>query len=191
MLTLKTKSLLAYTHTLLINGEELTNEGKGTSIVNDDESKQLMRESGYKIIDYCESIGATREALGRLRMFNKTMYTQAWTYYQTCINKYTSHIAAIGDNHIPILYCVLMLQDLKAKGYIGLELDYDNLLSAIERSDLLKGVEVQSRFSDKMIIERPEIKKYSVCVLDTVEVVMGLKIVKSGNKKKKNSKRRK
>ncbi len=187
MLTLKTKCLIAYCHTLLTEAEELTEQGKGECIVKDDNSQQFMRECGASIINFCESTGSTKKDLSDLSKSRSPLFIQAKSYYGLQIRDYQIFISEVGGRHIPILYAGLMFQTLKTAGVIGLDMDYGKLISDIEVSDVLETTQKKSRFNDKMITERTEVRKYRTGVESIISNVMNLKIKfsRSKNKRKK------
>lgn len=191
MLTLKTKCLIAYCHTILTDAEAATVQGEGVSITKDKDSQNFMRESGFKIIAYCEQFGATRDELSKLSHSTNPIFLLAREYYRLQITLYQKYISEEKGRHVPILYAGLMFQLLHKNKIVGLNLDYDKLISDIEQSTMLETKEIKSRFRDKTIIERVEINKYHNGVREILEQTMKFKIVKKSKKIVKTNKRRK
>ncbi len=173
MLTQKTKCLLAYCHTILVDAEELTVQGKGISIVKSSESRQNMRMQGATMVLYCESVGATREHLGSLR---GALLVQAQHYYGLIIRDYQKHISTVGGRHVPILFATIMFQTFQDAGMLKLDINYKILMNDIERSDMLETNDIISRISGKTVLEKTEVKKYYIGVKHIIDNVMSAKV---------------
>ncbi len=190
MLTLKAKCLIAYCHTILTESETLTTEGKGIAIVEDKGTQNFLRSSGFAIIQYCERVGATYRDLSNLSNSRSPLFMMAREYYGIQTKLYQKYIAPIEGRHIPILYATIMFQMLRSSGVVGLSIDYDKLLSCLEESNILEKKEITSRFSDRIIIENTEVKKYLDGVRLIIDVVMKMKMkTKRVSKSKKKVRR--
>lgn len=191
MLTLKTKCLLAYCHTILVESEELTKQDKGIAIIDDEETREFTRECGFKIIDFCESHGATKKELEKLGPRRTDMLILAKAYYGLQIQLYLKYISEVDGRHIPILYAGLMFQLLQKNGIVSLDIDYEKLIDAIELSDKLETQETVSKISGKTITQRTEVNKYHNAVREILEQTMQFKVVKKVRAKRKQNKKQK
>jgi hypothetical protein len=184
MLTQKIKSIISYCHTVLVESEELIGDGDGIAIIDDEETREFTRECGFKIIDYCEAHGATRDDLEKLSLKRIDIFALSKAYYGLQIKLYLKYIAKVNDRHIPILYAGLMFQLLKESGIVSLDLDYDRLITEIELSDKLETTEVISSLSGKSITQRTEINKYHNGVREILLQTMDFKRVKKAKRKR-------
>lgn len=187
LLSLKVKTILAYVNRLLIDGENMRIEGKGVSIVDDEDQREDMLNIGNKLINFCSKNGATHGDLSNLSKFNMLMWNQARQYYQICIDTYAKHIKDSDvKGHIPILYACLIFKELEAIGSLKVDGDLQHLLDIIENSDILKGELRPSRFNkDKMIHDKSEINAYNICVKETIDKVLKHKYIEPRRKKRR------
>lgn len=176
ILTLKTKCLLAYCYELLTQAESDTEQQKGDTIFENNKNAEYLRECGFKMVDYCVKNGATKNFLELLSRKHYALYVQSKSYYGIVIKKYCEHIADVNESHIPILYAILMFQELKACGLIGLDVDYNKMIEIIYMTDYFKGQQKVSKYDNKTIVhDRSEINKYANCIQDTVSSVIKFK----------------
>ena len=162
LFTQKTKVLLAHVHSLLTIAEEQADDGKGRPIVAE-ENEEVLRDAGNAIVAFAEKNGCTRSVLSNTR--NRTLFASSKFYYQLVMDTYAKYVDyeedvindeedvdMNGNTHIPILYALFMVSQLKARGLIGLELDYMGLDAVIQNSELLKGEKKESRFGKQKFV---------------------------------------
>lgn len=183
LLTNKTKVLLTHIHTLLTKGEKLTQEGKGKSVFETEEQQEYVRDCGFKIIEYCEVNGCTKDFLGKYSIKFPTMFIQLKEMYEICIKEYDTHICGVGSNHVPIIYAVIILHELKTTKLIGLELDYPKLKDMLQFSSVLIDGKQQSKFNkDKTIDVNTYMRKYDHCCTEVLKKVLSYKSKKKRRK---------
>lgn len=186
ILTLKTKCLLAYCYELLTQAETDTEQGKGNAIFHENNNAEFLRECGFKMVDYCVKNGATKNYLELLSRKHYDLYLLSKAYYGIIIKKYCEHIADVNESHIPILFAILMFQELKVNGLIGLDIDYNKMIDIVYKTDYFKGEQKVSKYDNKTIVyDRSEINKYAKCIQDTVSSVIKHKVASSKKKIKK------
>ena len=181
--------MIAYCHTLLIEAESLRAEGKGIAILDDEDTRQFSRDCGIKIIDFCECNGATKDQLGRFCTKGFNTLGLLREYYGLQIKLYLKYVSEVNGRHIPILYAGLLFQLLEKNGFISLGLDYERLISEIEKSSMLETNTRKSRFGDSEIVEKKEVNKYHNAVRLILEKTMIFKVVKPNKKKMSRGKR--
>lgn len=187
MLSLKVKTMLAYVHRQLADGENLRKEGKGICLTEDESQREDILTIGNELICFCKKHGATHTDLSNLSKFNMTMFNQARQYHQICINEYKKHIRdATTKGHVPILYACLIFKELEVAGSLKVDNNLLHLQDIIEKSEILKGEPRPSKFNkNKIIHDKTEINMYHNCVRDTIDSVLKHKYKKPNRKKRK------
>lgn len=180
--SLKNRTILAYAHNMMLDGEEQKEQGKGTIIIDDEVKREYSISQGKKLIKYCEDNGCTRDSIEKLALLNHGMLLRAKKYYGKIIKLYTE---VFKERHIPLLFATIVFQKLENQGYLKMDIDYVKLFNTINESDYLEKETKKSVFSGKEIVVNKESNTYSQCVENIFVEVYKIKPSDARRKRKK------
>ena len=180
---LKIRVILSYVHTLLDEADNLTKEGKGTSIIDSEDDKKYFLENGTILKKYCEDNGCTKKHIEKLNFIQQNMFQRATRYYNETIKVYHT---TFKDRHIPLLFAILVFERLQGQGYLKVDCDYTNLLKIMKESDHLTKEERPSKFTkDKIATVHTEIVSYDKCMDLLFNKIYAMKMSIKSKKKRK------
>jgi len=178
IIKLKTRCILAYCHSMLLESEMLLQEGKGIVIIDNEVDKNKVRDLGLKFIEFCELNSCTKDYLESKIPY--LLASSAKRYYGDVIRTYGKYFK---DRHIPLLFAIILFQRLSVDKVVNIDIFLlQENIDIFLKSQKLEHKEIKSLFNkDKTRAVNVEVLKYFDCVEDML----------SSLKKKRKAKKRK
>lgn len=181
----KTLSLLAFCHLRLKETQKDIDNISSIRVLDTIEDEKFIKTMGNEIVKFCEVTRATKEGIEDRLVFHPSL----GRYYNFIVDYYRSKIND-GEYHIPFLFVLAVVRELKELKLINLDLPYNKAFALFEEAkEFNKNTKQSKIYQGKLIKDRSEIFKYEIMARDVLKGIWNITIKRDNKKKRKNRKK--